>query len=154
MDIQSHKRVNDILLAPLEKPLLQWLAARMPSWIVPDALTAVGVVGAVIIFGAYCSTNLNDNFLWLASFGFILNWFGDALDGTLARYRKIERPKYGFFSRPYRRCLLPAFDCYGFGALTVLHLRDRLSGINRLFYDFDSGLCANLRRRRLPDFLR
>ena len=97
MDIQSHKRVNDILLAPLEKPLLQWLAARIPSWIVPDSLTALGVVGGVIIFGAYCSTNLNDNFLWLASFGFILNWFGDALDGTLARYRNIQRPKYGFF---------------------------------------------------------
>lgn len=97
MDIKSHKRINDILLAPLEKPLLQWLAARMPSWMFPDALTAIGVLGAVIIFAAYCSTNWDDRFLWLASLGFIINWFGDALDGTLARYRKIQRPKYGFF---------------------------------------------------------
>ena len=42
-------------------------------------------------------TNYNKNFIWLVNLGFILNWFGDSLDGTLARYRKIERPRYGFF---------------------------------------------------------
>ncbi|WP_199249547.1 CDP-alcohol phosphatidyltransferase family protein [[Phormidium] sp. ETS-05] len=97
MDIKSHQRVNDILLGAIERPLLQWLAAKMPRWVTPDILTAVGVLGAVVIFAGYCLSNVSNHFLWLASFGFFLNWFGDSLDGTVARYRKIQRPKFGFF---------------------------------------------------------
>jgi phosphatidylglycerophosphate synthase len=96
-DIKPHKRVNDILLGPLERPALQWLAAHMPAWVNPDILTGIGIVGAVIIFFSYWLSNKVPAFLWVASLGFVINWFGDSLDGTLARYRKIERPKYGFF---------------------------------------------------------
>jgi archaetidylinositol phosphate synthase len=96
-DMKSHKRVNDILLGPLERPALRWLAAHMPAWVNPDILTGVGILGSVVIFFSYWLTNVNPNFLWLASLGLVINWFGDSLDGTLARYRKIERPKYGFF---------------------------------------------------------
>jgi archaetidylinositol phosphate synthase len=96
-DTSSHKRVNDIFLGPLERPALQWLAAHMPAWVNPDILTGVGILGSVVIFLSYWLTNVNANFLWLASLGLVINWFGDSLDGTLARYRKIERPKYGFF---------------------------------------------------------
>ena len=96
-DKQSHKRVNDILLGPLERPALHWLAAHMPPWITPDILTIIGVLGAVVIFVGYILSNVNSIFLWLATLGFVINWFGDSLDGTLARHRKIERPKYGFF---------------------------------------------------------
>ncbi|KPK10292.1 MAG: hypothetical protein AMJ56_08345 [Anaerolineae bacterium SG8_19] len=96
-DKQSHKRINDILLGPLERPALQWLAAHMPTWMTPDLLTIIGILGAVIILTGYVLSNENASFLWLATFGFVINWFGDSLDGTLARYRKIERPKYGFF---------------------------------------------------------
>jgi len=96
-DMSSHKRVSDILLGPLERPALLWLAAHMPAWVNPDILTGVGILGSVVIFFSYWLTNVNANFLWLASLGLVINWFGDSLDGTLARYRKIERPKYGFF---------------------------------------------------------
>lgn len=96
-DKQKHKRINDILLGPLERPALQWLAAHMPSWMNPDILTLIGIFGAVIIFAGYVLSNVQAAFLWLATVGFVVNWFGDSLDGTLARYRKIERPKYGFF---------------------------------------------------------
>ena len=96
-DIKKHKRVNDILLGPLERPALQWLAAHMPDWVYPDLLTIIGTLGAVIIFLSYWLTNFDKGFLWLASLGLIINWFGDSLDGTLARYRNIQRPKYGFF---------------------------------------------------------
>lgn len=92
-----HKRVNDILLGPLERPALAWLAKKMPCWVTPDILTGIGVFASVLIFVSYYLTNFNSNFLWLASFGFVLNWFGDSLDGNLARYRKIERPKFGYF---------------------------------------------------------
>lgn len=96
-EIKSHERINDIFLGPLERPALQWLAAHMPSWVMPDTLTAVGVLGAVVIMVSYWLTNYDKAFLWLASLGLVINWFGDSLDGTLARYRKIQRPKYGFF---------------------------------------------------------
>jgi phosphatidylglycerophosphate synthase len=96
-DIKDHKRVNDILLGPLERPALQWLAAHMPAWATPDLMTVIGIAGALIICLSYALSQFSPAFLWLASFGYVVSWFGDSLDGTLARYRHIERPKYGFF---------------------------------------------------------
>ena len=96
-DIKKHERVNDILLGPLERPALKWFAANMPSWVFPDLLTLVGIIGTLMIFSGYLFSNVNSAFLWMASVGFFVNWFGDSLDGTLARYREIQRPKYGFF---------------------------------------------------------
>lgn len=93
----THQRVNNILLGPLERPALQWLAARAPAWVTPDLLTGIGFAATVVIFFSYALTNLDKGFLWLASLGFVINWFGDSLDGTLARARGIERPRYGFF---------------------------------------------------------
>jgi archaetidylinositol phosphate synthase len=95
--VDSHKRTNDILLGPLERPALHWLAVHLPTWINPDILTAIGVIGGLVIFGGYFLTNYNPVFLWLVNFGLIINWFGDSMDGTLARFRNIQRPRYGFF---------------------------------------------------------
>jgi archaetidylinositol phosphate synthase len=94
--VEKHQRENDILLGFLERPALNWLAKHMPQWITPDTLTWMGILASILIFISYSLTNISPHFLWLASLGFILNWFGDSLDGTLARYRKIERPRYGF----------------------------------------------------------
>jgi phosphatidylglycerophosphate synthase len=69
----------------------------MPRWVTPDILTATGFVGGLIIFASYYLTNFNSAFLWLASLGLVINWFGDSMDGSLARYRDIQRPRYGFF---------------------------------------------------------
>ncbi len=96
-DITRHRRVNDILLGPLERPTLHWLAAHMPAWITPDICTLIGVLGSLAIAASYVLSNYGRIFLWVASLGFVINWFGDSLDGTLARYRRIERPTYGFF---------------------------------------------------------
>ena len=96
-DIRKHKRILDTFTGPVERPLLQWLAARQPAWVTPDILTTVSIVGAVVIFAGYVLSNYNENFLWLATAGFVINWYGDSLDGTLARFRHIERPVYGFY---------------------------------------------------------
>ena len=93
----EHTRVNDILLGPLERPTLHWLAAHMPAWVTPDTCTTIGSLGAFLTLVSYGLSNLSPNFLWLASLGFLINWFGDSLDGTLARYRHIERPRYGYY---------------------------------------------------------
>lgn len=96
-DISEHERINDILLGFLERPAIDWLVRHMPAWVTSDHLTFLGLFAAFLIGASYWATQFNPNFLWLASFGFFLNWFGDSLDGNLARYRKAERPKYGFY---------------------------------------------------------
>lgn len=97
-DITHHRRVNDILLGPLERPTLKWLAAHMPAWVTPDICTLIGVLGALGVAVSYVLSIYDRTFLWFASLGFFLNWFGDSLDGTLARHRHIERPLFGFFA--------------------------------------------------------
>ena len=95
--IENHHRVNDILLGPLERPAIAWLVEHMPNWVNSDHLTFLGLGAAILISVSYYLTNFDKNYLWLADFGFFLNWFGDSLDGNLARFRKAERPIYGFF---------------------------------------------------------
>jgi phosphatidylglycerophosphate synthase len=153
MDIKSHQRINQTLLTPLEKPVLQILAAQMPRWVTPDVLTAVGILGATIIFISYCLTNIDRNFLWLVDLGFAINWFGDSLDGTLARYRKIERPKYGFFLdhtvdafnefiiviglglSPYVNFAIACLGLIGYLLLSVLvYVRTAVDGVFKISY--------------------
>lgn len=94
---QNHTRINNTFIGRYEKQALIWMAERMPAWVTPDMLTAVGLFASVLIFASYALTYFNKNYLWLACLGFVINWFGDSLDGTLARVRKIERPRYGFY---------------------------------------------------------
>ena len=94
---QQANRIQTSILNPYEKKILVYLAERMPAWVTSDMLTALGFVGALIIATGYALSNLNLNWLWLASFGFLVNWFGDSLDGSLARVRGTQRKTYGFF---------------------------------------------------------
>jgi archaetidylinositol phosphate synthase len=90
-------RINTSWVIPVERPLVGWLATKLPIGVKPDHLTLIGFVGALICGIAYGTSWLSPTLLWLASAGLVINWFGDSLDGTLARFRKIERPRYGFF---------------------------------------------------------
>ncbi|WP_420143061.1 CDP-alcohol phosphatidyltransferase family protein [Sphingobium sp.] len=85
------------MLAVAERRLLNWLCAHMPPWISPDILTGIGMVGALAIFMGYAGSNWGVDWLWLAIAGYVIQWFGDSMDGSLARYRRIERPSYGYF---------------------------------------------------------
>jgi archaetidylinositol phosphate synthase len=95
--METAKREMTFLLAEPERRLLRWIAARLPRAWMPDHLTAIGVVGALTVAAGYALSPRHPGWLWLASAGLALNWFGDSLDGTLARVRKIERPKYGYY---------------------------------------------------------
>ena len=88
-------REPSFLLAKPEKRLLTWIAARLPRWILPDDMTALGVLAALGVAVAYQLSNESLDWLWVASGLLVLQWLGDSLDGTLARVRKIERPTYG-----------------------------------------------------------
>jgi archaetidylinositol phosphate synthase len=93
----SARRVNQALTARLEKRLLEWLAARAPRWVTSDQLTALGF-GAQIAAGVFYAISRYHRFaLLLVIVCISLNWLGDSLDGTLARVRRQQRPRYGFY---------------------------------------------------------
>lgn len=96
-EIKQAERIQTSILNAAEKKVLVWLALRQPKWMTSDILTAIGFFGAIVISSGYVLTNLNVNFLWLASLGFVINWYGDSLDGTLARVRNTQRPIYGYY---------------------------------------------------------
>jgi archaetidylinositol phosphate synthase len=91
------RRANHGLLAAIEGPALAWLADRMPQKVTPDRLTGIGFLGALMVFLGYAGSARYPELLWTATLGLAVNWFGDSLDGSLARYRHIERPRYGFY---------------------------------------------------------
>jgi phosphatidylglycerophosphate synthase len=91
------RRFNDSLLGPLERVTLAWSASRLPAWVLPDHLTLVGLIGALLTGTGFILSRWYLPWLFLACVGLLANWFGDSLDGTLARLRHIERPQYGFF---------------------------------------------------------
>jgi len=93
----SHERKSVFLLARFERWALPRIAAALPRWVVPDHLTFLGVLAATWIAVAYALSNRSEHWLWAASAGLVVHWFGDSLDGTLARVRKIERPRYGYY---------------------------------------------------------
>jgi archaetidylinositol phosphate synthase len=90
-------RVHNALTAKVEKRLLTWLAVRMPVSIGPDHLTALGFAAQILAGAAYALSSRDGRFFWLVNFLLAVNWFGDSLDGTLARVRNRQRPRYGFY---------------------------------------------------------
>lgn len=83
--------------ARFEKWFLPRVAARLPAWVLPDHLTGLGVVAATAVALAYGASNRNPAWLWAGNAALVVHWLADSLDGTLARVRHIERPRYGFY---------------------------------------------------------
>lgn len=90
-------RIQTSILNAAEKKVLVWLAERQPGWMTSDILTCIGTLGALVIAVGYILSSCNMNWLWLSSLGFVINWYGDSLDGTLARVRNRQRPIYGYY---------------------------------------------------------
>jgi len=93
----SAPREKTFLLARPEGRVLEWIARRLPAWVMPDHLTALGVLAAIGIAAAYALSNQDPIWLWAASGLLAVHWLGDSLDGTLARVRRSERPRYGYY---------------------------------------------------------
>lgn len=91
------RRELTFLLAEPERRLLRAIAQRLPAWVTSDQLTVVGVVGALGAGVAYALSALSPAWLWVAGVLVLVNWFGDSLDGTLARLRRAERRRYGYY---------------------------------------------------------
>jgi archaetidylinositol phosphate synthase len=95
MDDPTRERAA--LTATAEKRLLVAIAHRLPASVTSDHLTVLGVLGALGAGAGYALSNLGPHWLWLASIALVVNWFGDSLDGTVARVRRSERPRYGYY---------------------------------------------------------
>ena len=108
---QQEKRVQESFSAAAEKKALNWLAVRLPAWVNSDHLTVLGSLGMLLAGTSYAVARWHAWGLPAATFFLAVNWFGDSLDGTLARLRNCQRPRYGF----YVDHLLDSF-----GALSVM----------------------------------
>jgi phosphatidylglycerophosphate synthase len=93
----AHVRFNESFVAERERQVLHASARRLPSVVTPDRLTMFGVFGALVVVAGYALSVRQTEWLWLANLGLVFHWLGDSLDGTLARVRRIERPRYGFY---------------------------------------------------------
>jgi len=90
-------RINQSLTASIEKHALRWLAERAPKWLSSDQLTLLGLCAQVGAGFFYALARYNRRALLLVILCIALNWLGDSLDGTLARVRRQQRPRYGFY---------------------------------------------------------
>lgn len=94
---RNAERQQQSLLAPLERRVLAWLAQRMPASIGPDHLTVLGLLALALAGACYATTARWPEAILLVNACLAVNWFGDSLDGTLARHRRQQRPRYGFY---------------------------------------------------------
>ncbi len=92
-----HERTSQFLLARFERWALPRIARAMPARVMPDHMTALGLLASTLIAVAYLLSRRNEAWLWAASALLVVQWFGDSLDGTLARVRRTERPRYGYY---------------------------------------------------------
>jgi archaetidylinositol phosphate synthase len=120
IEFKNAERVQQTLVTGAEKKVLRWLAARMPAWVNSDHLTLLGLVAQLLVGVSYALAAYDN--LWLfAATGFLaLNWFGDSLDGTLARFRNQQRPRYGFYVDHVIDSFGAVFLCVGLAFSTYM----------------------------------
>jgi archaetidylinositol phosphate synthase len=93
----NHVREHRSMLAAAEKRLLIFMAQRLPRAVHSDHLTSLALAAMALAGGAFIAARWDRRALWVVVVALALNWFGDSLDGTLARVRRTERPRYGFY---------------------------------------------------------
>lgn len=122
METKQATRIQTSLLNGIEKKALVWLAGKQPAWMTSDILTLIGLIGSILIFCGYLLSVRNINWLWLSTFGLLVNWYGDSLDGTLARVRNKQRPLYGYYLDHMIDLVDEAFMFFGVGLSALAHL--------------------------------
>lgn len=120
---KAHARLNKGIFAEFERRVLPVMAESLPSWVTPDHLTSLGIFSACLIGVGYFLTGHSLNWLWLSNAMLIVHWAGDSLDGTLARVRKIQREKYGFFVDHLSDMVSVLFICGGMGLSPIMDFR-------------------------------
>src|SRR6202790_3950705 len=94
---QNALRLQESFTAATERKALVWLATRLPARMNSDHLTLLGFIAMFLAGASYAVARTSRAGLLLATLFLAVNWFGDSLDGTLARLRNRQRPRYGFY---------------------------------------------------------
>ena len=94
---KEQQAINTAITGKAEEKAKAWICPRIPEWINPDHLTVLGYIGMIITGLGFVFGFMNKWFILLIPFGLLVNWFGDSFDGSIARYRKKTRPKYGYY---------------------------------------------------------
>ena len=118
---QEATRIQQSLVTRAEKKVLLWLAERTPRGVNSDHLTIIGAIGMFLAGASYALARYSHYGLLLSCLFLVVNWLGDSLDGTLARYRNRQRPRYGFY-------VDHVIDCFG---VTILLAGMGISGYIR-----------------------
>ena len=121
-DFVNAKRMLTSVLAPIEKRTLVWLAERMPRVINSDHLTALALFAMAAAGASYSLARVWPPALIIVNICLAINWFGDSLDGTLARVRNRRRPRYGFYVDHIVDCIGATFLLVGLGLSGYMHL--------------------------------
>ena len=94
---KQQQAINTAITGKAEEKAKEWICPRIPNWVSPDMLTVLGYIGMVITGLGFVFGFFNRWYILLIPFGLLVNWFGDSFDGSIARYRKKSRPKYGYY---------------------------------------------------------
>ena len=146
METKQAQRIQTSVLNATERKLLIWLAERQPGWMTSDILTFIGTAGAAITGLGFMLSDLDIRWLWLSSFGLLINWYGDSLDGTLARVRNTQRPVYGYYLDHTVDCINESLMFIGAGLSHLVRLDFTLFAyIIYLFLTINVSINAHLK---------
>lgn len=144
--LQQAQRIQTSFINAIERKALVWLAKRQPLWVTSDMLTALGTFGAFLTGLGFWLTRYGVDWLWLSTAGLVINWYGDSLDGTLARVRNCQRPVYGYYLDHTIDCVNEAFMFVGAGLSPLVNLNlTLLAYILYLFMTINVSINAHLK---------
>lgn len=146
MEHKQAERIQTSVLNASERKLLIWLAERQPRWMTSDILTFIGTFGAAVVGAGFMLSDRNINWLWLSALGLFINWYGDSLDGTLARVRGTQRPLYGYYLDHTVDCINESLMFIGAGLSNLVRLDFTLFAyILYLFLTINVSINAHLK---------
>ena len=116
------QRIQTSIINGVERKALIWLAERQPRWVTSNMLTILGTFGALMVGVGFTLTYYSIDWLWLSVAGLAVNWYGDSLDGTLARVRNCQRPIYGYYLDHTIDCVNEALMFVGAGLSPLMNL--------------------------------
>jgi len=116
------ERVIDTLTGPWERRVLPRMARALPSWVGPDHLTVLGILAGFVIFAGLVLVRASRWWVMLSNAGFLLHWWADSLDGTLARVRHREREQYGYFVDHISDAFTTVLFALGLALSSLVHI--------------------------------
>ena len=121
-ELKQSTRIQTSILNASEKKVLVWLGNHLPKWVTSDMMTVIGIVGAFMCGLGFALTWFGIYWLWLSVAGLFVHWFGDSLDGTIARVRNQQRPLYGYYIDHNVDTITEAMMFIGAGLSPLMHM--------------------------------